>query len=170
MFLELIGTFIAGIAAAGVVLVINLATGGKLAKWAMPVVAGGAMIGVTVTNEYSWGARTAEGLPEGVVVIDDIQTSSWYKPWTFLWPQTVRLTALDTQAVQSRDDVPDVKLVDLYLFARWQPPAKVPQLLNCAEAKRADVTDAALADPTQAAWGAADPAMLAEICGGASDA
>ena len=170
MFLELIGTFVAGIAAAGVVLLLNMLTGGRLPKWAMPVTAGVARIGVTVANEYSWGTRTADGLPEGVVVIDDIQTSSWYKPWTYVWPQTVRLTALDTQGVQSREDVPDVKLVDLYLFARWQPPARVPQLLHCADAKRADVTDAALENPAQAVWSTADPAMLEKICGGTSDA
>lgn len=170
MFLELIATFVAGIGAAGLVLLINLITGGRLPKWAMPVAAGAAMIGLAVTNEYTWGGRTADGLPDGVVVIDDIKTSKWYKPWTYVWPQTVRLTALDTLAVQSRADIPDVKLVDLYLLARWQPPAKIPQLLHCTEAKRANVTDAALANPSDAAWSSVDPMFLVEICEDLSDA
>jgi len=71
-------------------------------------------------------------LPDGVVIIEDVQQSVWYKPWSYVWPQTVRIMALDTLDVRTRDDLPDVKLVDLYLFARWQPPAKAPQLLNCA--------------------------------------
>lgn len=170
MFLELIATFVAGIGAAGLVLLINMMTKGRLPKWSMPVAAGAAMIALAVTNEYTWGSRTTEGLPEGVVVIDDIKVSKWYQPWTYVWPQTVRLTAVDTAAVQTRDDVPGVKLIDLYLFARWQAPAKVPQLLNCEEAKSANVTDAALADPTKATWGAADAEILASVCGGTSDA
>ena len=132
----------------------------------MPVAAGLAMIAVTIANEYSWGPRTAGGLPEGVVVIDDIQQSRWYQPWSYVWPQTVRLMALDTVAVQTRDDAPDVKLVDLYLFARWQPPAKAPQLINCAASQRADATAAALADPSAASWSDATPRLLAEICEG----
>lgn len=164
MFLELIATFAAGFAAAGIVLGLNVITGGRLPKWVMPVAAGAAMIGVTIANEYSWGSRTAGNLPEGVVVLEEINESVWYRPWSYVWPQTVRLMAIDTQSVQSRDDTPDVKLFDLYLFARWEPPAKVPQLLHCADATRANATATALADPSEAAWADADPRLLSEIC------
>ena len=71
MFLELIATFAAGAGAAGLVLVLNLMTGGRLPRWAMPVAAGLAMLGVAISNEASWGARTAQGLPEGLVVVDE---------------------------------------------------------------------------------------------------
>ena len=107
MFLELIATFAAGIGAAGLVLAINLTIGRRLPKWFMPLAAGAAMIGVAISNEYTWGGRTADGLPEGVVVIDDIQESRWYRPWSYVWPQTVRLTALDTAAVASLRGEPD---------------------------------------------------------------
>ena len=166
MFLELIATFAAGFGAAGVMLLLNMLTRGRLPRWAMPVAAGLAMIGVTIANEYSWGSRTADALPEGVVVIEDVTQSAWWRPWSYVWPQTVRLMALDTAAIQTRADQPDLKLVDLYLFARWQPPAKAQQLLNCTAALRADATVTALSDPSQATWADADPRMLQQVCEG----
>ncbi|MEM8537055.1 MAG: hypothetical protein AAGF56_04250 [Pseudomonadota bacterium] len=165
MFLELIATFAAGFGAAGLALAVNIITGGKLPKWVMPVAAGLAMIGVGIANEYSWGGRTADNLPEDVVVIEDVTQSNWYRPWSYVWPQTVRLMALDRATVQTRDDQPDVKLIDLYLFARWQPPAKVQQLVHCSDQRLAMATPGALADPKQALWSDANPRVLAEICG-----
>ena len=165
MFLELIATFAAGFAAAGVVLLLNMITRGRLAKWAMPVAAGAAMIAVGIANEYSWGARTKASLPEGVVVLEDIRESAWWRPWSYISAPTVRILALDTGAVQTREQFPDLRLVDFYLFARWQPPAKAPQLVDCASAVQADATAAALADPTTAFWADADPRLLTEFCG-----
>ncbi|MEL7115964.1 MAG: hypothetical protein AAGP08_10295, partial [Pseudomonadota bacterium] len=72
MFIELIATFVAGLGAAGLVLVINMLTKGRLPKWVMPVAAGAAMIGVAISNEYTWGARTADGLPDGLVVVEEV--------------------------------------------------------------------------------------------------
>ncbi|MEM6595329.1 MAG: hypothetical protein AAF672_11095 [Pseudomonadota bacterium] len=164
MFLELIATFAAGFGAAGLALLVNMTTGGRLPKWAMPVAAGIAMIGVTIANEYSWGTRTVDGLPDGLVVVEDIEQRAWYRPWSYVWPQTVRLMVIDTVAVQSRDDVPEIKLADLYLFARWQPPAKVLQLVHCGDAAWATATPKALEDPARAAWSDADPLVVSEIC------
>jgi hypothetical protein len=58
MFLELIAAFAAAFVAAGIVLAVNMATGGRLPRWAMPVAAGAAMLGYAVWSEYSWFART----------------------------------------------------------------------------------------------------------------
>ena len=106
MFLELIATFAAGAGAAGLVMILNMVTGGRLPRWAMPVAAGLAMIGVAISNEASWGQRTADGLPEGVVVVEEVREQIWYRPWTYLAPQTVRLVALDTKSVQTNEAAP----------------------------------------------------------------
>ncbi|CUH75693.1 hypothetical protein TRM7557_00514 [Tritonibacter multivorans] len=166
MFLELIATFAAGIGGAGLMMLLNLMTGGRLPRWAMPVAAGAAMIAVAIASEYSWGNRTKDGLPEGVVVVEEITRSQWYRPWTYVAPQVVRLVALDTASAKENPEVPGVQLMDLYLFARWQPPAKVPQLLRCADTSRADATGTALSDPSQARWQAASPALIAAACQG----
>ncbi len=152
MFLELIATFAAGLGAAGLCLLINLATGGRLPRWAMPVAAGAAMIGVTISSEMTWASRTVDGLPESIAVAETVSESAWYRPWTYVWPQATRLMAVDTATVRKNDAAPDTRLIELYLFARWQPTQQVPQLIDCATSARADVTDAALADPAAASW------------------
>lgn len=152
MFLELIAAFVAGLGAAGVVLLINRATGNRLPLWAMPVAAGAAMIGMAVALEMTWAGRTVEGLPDGVTVAESVSESDWYRPWTYLWPQATRLMAVDTASVRTNDAAPGTRLVDVYLLARWQPTRRLPQLIDCTTGARADVTDAALADPAAASW------------------
>lgn len=152
MFFELIATFVAGFAAAGVVLAVNVVTRGLLPRWMTPVAAGLAMLGMAIYNEATWGPRTVAGLPDGVEVIDRTTQSAWWRPWTYVAPQTVRLIALDTRSVRENDNAPGVKLVDLYLFARWQPTAQVAQMVRCTDPARADPTDAALTDPDAANW------------------
>ena len=169
MFLELIATFAAGAGAAGLVLILNMLTRGRLPRWAMPVAAGLAMLGVAIANEASWGSRTAEGLPEGVVVVDEIRETAWYRPWSYLAPPAVRLVALDTQSVQTNPGAPEIVLADLYLFARWRPSARVPQLLDCTEATRANVTDATLADTESAVWRPANALLIEQACKEISD-
>lgn len=164
MFLELIATFAAGFGAAGLVLALNIITKGRLPKWAMPVAAGAAMIGVGISNEYGWGARTVQGLPDGVIVVETVSESNWYRPWSYVAPLTVSLSALDTTSIKTNPDAPGVLLADMYFFARWQPPAQVPQLLDCAQGKRADVTPAALQDAQSALWRDAAPTLIDTAC------
>ena len=166
MFLELIATFIAGFAAAGVAMALRMVLRGRLPSWMTPVAAGAAMIAFTIWSEYTWADRTAGTLPDGVVVVERVAQSIAYKPWTYLAPQTTRLIAVDQANAQTNEAHPDTRLVDLYLFARWQPPAQVAQLIDCATPARADVTDAALSDPAAAQWlpMAADDAMIRTVC------
>ncbi|MDE0520974.1 MAG: hypothetical protein OXH79_03355 [Boseongicola sp.] len=152
MFVELIATFVAGLGAAGVVLLINLATRDLLPRWAMPAAAGAGMIGLAVALEMTWASRTIEGLPQGVAVADTVSESAWYRPWTYLWPQTTRIMAIDTDTVRKNEAAPDTRLIEVYLLARWQPTQRVPQLIDCATGARADVTDITLADPAAANW------------------
>lgn len=164
MFFELIATFAAGIAAAGVALIAGHLSGGRLPRWITPVMAGVAMLGYAIWSEYSWAARTTQGLPEGVEVLVTVEETRVWKPWTYVVPQTTRIMALDRESVQTNAQAPGILLADLYFFARWTPPAKRPQLVDCESGARADVGDAALSDPSGAAWrnvGADDPLMEA---------
>src|SRR6056297_2307211 len=152
MFFELIATFAAGAVAAGLALIAGHLSGGRLPKWTTPVMAGIAMLGYAIWSEYSWAGRTTDGLPEGVEVLVTVEESRVWKPWTYVVPQTTRIMALDRSGVQTNSDAPGILLADLYFFERWAAPAKRSQLVNCADAVRADVTGAALADPSEAAW------------------
>ncbi len=141
MFLELIGTIFAGFAFAGIVLVLNKLTGGRLPRWATPVAAGLGMIGMTIASEYSWYDRTRETLPESVSIIQEVESRAIYRPWTYAVPFVDRFAAIDTDSVRKNEQVPDERLVELYFFGRWAPVSKVPVVVNCAENLRANLAD-----------------------------
>lgn len=170
MFVELIATVFAGIACAGIALVLNLVSGRRLPKWVMPVAAGLGMIGMTISNEYTWFGRTAERLPEGVTIAMTVDEHSWLRPWTKLWPYTKRFVAVDTATARKNDNLPDQRLVDLYFFGRWSPVNQAPMLFDCADARSALLIDGArfAADGTvaDADWQVmpADDPVLKLVC------
>ena len=152
MFFELVATVAAGLGAAGLALLLNHITGGRLPRWAMPVAAGLSMIGYAIWSEYTWAERTLARLPGGMAVVQSVEDQAIYKPWTYLVPQVTRLAVLDTQSIQTNNEMPDVRLVDLYLLGRWRAPNKIPQMIDCKSNARADVTEQALTDPGTADW------------------
>ncbi|WP_298848724.1 hypothetical protein [uncultured Ruegeria sp.] len=143
MFLELIGTVFAGFAFAGIVLVLNKLTGGRLPKWTTPVAAGLGMIIVTISSEYSWYDRMRDKLPEEMAIVQEIESRAFYRPWTYAAPFVDRFAAIDTVSVRTNERVPDQRLVDLYFFGRWAPVSKLPVAVNCAENRRANLADGA---------------------------
>ncbi len=166
MFFELMATFAAGLSAAGLMLILSQLFRGRLPRWLIPVAAGAAMLGYAIWSEYSWADRTVGSFPDGFEVISRVEETYAWKPWTYIVPQTTRLMALDTATARANDAVPGVRLVDLYLHARWQPTARVQQLVNCDTGSRADVTEASLEDPAQATWHEIEPgsALLDVAC------
>ncbi len=143
MFLELIGTIFAGFAFAGVVMVVNKLTGGRLPKWAAPVAAGAGMIGMTITSEYSWYDRTRDQLPDSLTIVQEVESRAFYRPWTYAVTFVDRFAAIDAASVRTNASLPDERLVDLYFFGRWAPVSKMPVAVNCAENSRANLADGA---------------------------
>ncbi len=170
MFLELIGTVFAGLATAGVVMLLIWFTGGRLPRWTAPVAAGLAMIAMTITSEYGWYGRTKEGLPEGVVVIETVENRSFYRPWTMVSPYVDRFAALDEASLRQNPDVPGQTMADLYFFGRWAPVSKMSILVDCNGLRRASLTDGATYDArgavTDADWVSvtADDTVLVAVC------
>lgn len=146
MFLELIATIVAGIACAGVALLINIATGRRLPRWIMPVAAGCGMIAVTISNEYTWFDRTAGRLPDDLTIAMKVEEQSWLRPWTQVKPYTKRFVAIDRTSQQTHAARPDERLVDLYFFGRWSPVNKAPVLFDCAGYRSAVLIDGAVFD------------------------
>ncbi|MEL6586285.1 MAG: hypothetical protein AAFY65_15515 [Pseudomonadota bacterium] len=143
MFFELIATFVAGIAGAGVVLALNRALGGRLPRWLTPVAAGAAMIALTISNEYTWFGRTTATLPDGLDVATTVEEQSFLRPWTKVWPYTKRFVAVDTGTARTHPDQPGQRLVDLYFFGRWSPVNQAPVLFDCPGARSALLIDGA---------------------------
>lgn len=143
MFIELIATIFAGIACAGVAMLLNILTGRRLPKWILPVAAGAGMIGTTVSNEYTWFSRTAETLPDGLEIAMTVDEQSWFRPWTQVRPYTKRFVAVDTATARTNENLPAQRLVDLYFFGRWSPVNQAPMLFDCEAARSAMLIDGA---------------------------
>jgi hypothetical protein len=143
MFIELLATIFAGIAAAGLMMIVNIATGRHLPRWLTPVAAGIGMIAATISNEYTWYDRTASALPEGVEVALTVEEQSWIRPWTQAWPYTERFVAVDTGTARRNQNLPGQALADIYFFGRWAPVNKAPMLFDCTANRSALLIDGA---------------------------
>ncbi|MGX9357085.1 hypothetical protein ACS3SW_18525 [Roseobacteraceae bacterium S113] len=169
MFWELLATLFAGFAGAGVALALNLITGGRLPKATMPVLAAGAMLLATITSEMTWFERSQAQLPESVVVIRTNETTAFYRPWTYLRPMINRFAAADIGGAQTNPDVPQQRIVDIYLLERWQAARAVQLGVDCQtsaqvlmEAARFGESGAIEADVWES-LGADDP-LIAALC------
>jgi len=139
MLLEFIAAIAVGLGAAGLALSLRLVSGKKLPIWLAPASAGVGMIAFMVYMEYSWMDRTIERLPEGVVVVNASEESSWYRPWTFLKPLTLRLVAVDTRRNRHNEAQPDRVMTTVVLLGRWMPAREIPVVYDCANDRRADL-------------------------------
>jgi hypothetical protein len=170
MFIELIATVFAGIACAGVAMLLNRVTGRRLPKWLTPVAAGLGMLAMTVSNEYTWFDRTAAELPEGIEIAMTVENQSWFRPWTQAYPYVERFVAVDTGTARTNAAVPDQRLANLYFFGRWSPIDQAPVLFDCAEARSAVLIDGAAfgvdGTITDAQWEAMpeDDPILTLVC------
>ena len=143
MFIELIATIFAGIACAGVMLLLTRTVGRRLPKWLVPVAAGAGMLVMIISNEYTWFSRTVEQLPDGIDVAMTVEEQSWLRPWTQVWPYTKRFVAVDTGTARTNKNLPDQRIADLYFFGRWSPVNQTPMLFDCAVAQSALLIDGA---------------------------
>lgn len=133
MFWELIATVFAGLGAAGIALAGRHLTAKRLPSWAVPVCAGLGMLGFQVYSEYSWFQHQSGLLPEGIVVVKRVQETTYWRPWSYVFPQTVRFMAVDGGKAAVNRENPDLVLADIYVFERRLPARRVPQVFHCAQ-------------------------------------
>lgn len=166
MFLELIAVIVAGVAGGGLAHVAGRLSGGRLPRWSVPIAAGATMLGASIASEYSWYARTAAALPQGVEVAQTVEASAPWRPWTYVAPLTDRFVAVDTGHLRANQSQEGLYLADLYFFGRWKPVTSVEVMVDCPGARRADPG----LDPTGGVvWrtlGPSDP-LIAAVCAGA---
>jgi len=172
MFFELIATIFAGFAGAGLAHLLIRLTGRRLPKWLIPIAAGAAMIGTTISNEYTWFNRTVAGLPPGLEVALKVEESAAYRPWAYLFPFVTRFLAVDMTTMRTNAALPDQRMVDVYAFGRWRAPQRRLVMVDCASGARADVAPGSSVSVGGGieglSWrntGAADP-IVSTSCGG----
>ena len=141
MIYEFIATIAAAFGMAGLALIIthlSKLAGFRAPKWLIPLFAAFGIFAFQVHQEYHWYEQKVAKLPEGVVEVKKIEDSAWFRPWTYIKPQTVRFMAADVGQAKSYIANPQIKLVNLYLFGRRMSAQRVPQVIDCAKGARAD--------------------------------
>lgn len=169
MFWALVTTLVAGIAAAGGVMVIRMTLRGRveLPGWLTPIAAGAAMIAATIALEYSWYDTTRAALPEGMEITVTRENQAWFRPWTWVAPFTEGFIAVDTFSAQTNPNLPDARLVTLYVYGRNMPVGQIPVVFDCKAARRADIVDGTPL-PAPEDWlevAPDDPTLLAACAG-----
>lgn len=138
MLLEFIAALASGFAAFGVLLMINAFTGRRLPRWVMPAGAGLGMLAFTIWSEYSWPERAI--LPgAGYQEASRNSVATWYRPWTYVWPQSNRLIAIDHRFTRTHPEAPDLVLTRVALLARWMPEYGYLVVFDCATGRQADL-------------------------------
>jgi len=170
MFLELVAVIVAGFAAAGLMMTLNFIVARRLPRALIPIAAGLAMIGMAVWSEYNWFERNRANLPDGFEIVVTNESRAAWRPWTYLYPFTDRFIAVQPDAAMTNPAAPGQVLVELFVFGRWAPIARVPVLVDCAGSRRADVIDGIEFSDSGTVEGAdwvelaADDPLLAVLC------
>ena len=176
MFMTLVATFLAGIAAAGFVTLLNhflgKTTGRSLPKWFTPVAAGAAMILATISSEYGWYSTTTENMPQEFVVVKTVESKAFYRPWTYVKPFIDSFVAVDTAKVRTHESHPGLRIADVYSYGRWAPITKDYVLADCPNGRGARLPGTVSLEGegsfVEAPWVSIpdDDPVLTQICGG----
>jgi hypothetical protein len=141
MLFNLLGTFVAGIGAAGIaILFYKYILRMPRPKAAIPVAAGGMMILFQVFLDYGWFSRATADFEDDLVVVSTFEGKSLLQPLSYVIPRTDRFIALEVATLKEHDSLPGVKLGTLHIIARDAPNGQRDQLFDCVNNKRADVT------------------------------
>lgn len=131
MVLELIAALSAGFALFGVTMMVNAISGRWMARWAGPVAFGLGMLGYTIWAEYTWADRTT-GADSPYAVAERTQERIWYRPWTWVVPQTTRILVLDQRFTRIHEAQPDLVMTRVVRLARYVPDSGFLAVFDCA--------------------------------------
>lgn len=151
MIWELIATLVAGVGAAGIILLLRKFTGNLIAKWAIPSFAALAMLSFQVYSEYTWFSHQQNLLPAGVVVLHQQQKTAFWRPWSYLYPQTLGFVAADIANAETNQFNSNVQRVNLYFIQRHTAVQTSSQVVHCGYNAKAKNSESVIIPKTGAA-------------------
>lgn len=134
MIWHLVAAIFAGLAAAGIGLLLRTLSRKRLPKWIVPVCGGLGMLGYQVQVEYSWFEHKQAQLPETATVISSDTSSAVWRPWTFAFPMTTKFSVIDSDNVRATtSEGAVIAEFILYQFERHHIDIVTtqPYVLNC---------------------------------------
>ncbi len=133
----LIGTIVSGIAVAAIFHLVLRFLGVTVPRWLLPTVAGATMLVMHVGFETTWFERLRAQLSDRIEVVETFTREAWWQPWSYVLPQIVRFTAIDTASAVV---VGEARVqVEVWLVDRFQGSVSVVQVYDCATPRRADL-------------------------------
>lgn len=141
MIWQLIATIVAGFGAAGIALLMIKLSGNRLPRYLTPLFAGAGMLSFLIYSEYQWFSHQQSLLPDHVKVVQTVEETTWWRPWSYFLPQTTRFMAADFSSISRNSENPAVLMIDIYLFAERSPAVAVKQLVHCGWQKRKDYNE-----------------------------
>lgn len=169
MFWHLIAAAVAGVAGAGIGLLLRSLTRKRLPKWIIPVFAGLGMLAYTIHYEYTWFETTQLRLPEGSVVVSSEEGEMLWRPWTMAFPMPLAYVVLDGASAQIQDtDRGRIGRFVLYRFERHHLMSTVkssPHQMLCTENVMFRLNEAGQAKIETATELAEDSPLYQAICG-----
>ena len=104
------------------------------------------MVLMVIYLEYSWAGRFEAGLPEDVTVVSRNEHRVWYRPWTYVVPLTTRIIAVDNRIRQTNENNPDYIVTGVILKERWALTFGFQSVFDCANGRRADLSEGTTLD------------------------
>ncbi|WP_083024298.1 hypothetical protein [Vreelandella lionensis] len=134
MIWHLIAAVFAGLAAAGIGLILRTLSGKRLPKWIVPVCGGLGMLGYQIQVEYTWFEHKQAQLPDSATVISTESSTAVWRPWTFAIPMTTKFSVVDSENIRTTEQ-DGARLAEfiLYQIERHHTDILItqPYLLNC---------------------------------------
>ncbi|MDM7933073.1 hypothetical protein [Tabrizicola sp.] len=110
-------------------------------QWSVPFSAAVGLVVATLVLEYTWYGRVVDELPPGIEVVEVEEEAMPLRPWTYLKPIKMRFWALDQGRTLAHPQIPDLRVVTLYKFARWRPVESRLMAVDCAAGRRVPLTE-----------------------------
>jgi hypothetical protein len=140
MVLELIAALSAGFALFGVTMLAAALLRRKPAKWAAPAAFAAGMLAYTIWADYAWTDTRLP--PDGpYVVVDRAQSSSWYRPWSWVAPLTDHVLVLDRRFTRVNADEPDLVISRIVRLARYVPESGFLAVFDCVGTRMAPLVE-----------------------------
>ena len=103
-------------------------------------------------------------------MVKTVQEQAAWRPWSYLYPQTMRFIAADVNNAAQNQLNNQIMLVDLYFFQRRATARRVPVVLHCQQHARTEFSQEMVIPPADAPlsniWQklSADDPLLTAVC------
>lgn len=167
MIWHLLAAFSAGLAAAGIALILRKLSLGKIPKWFVPAFAGAGMLAYQINMDYGWYDHKLQKLPSESIVVSSEAPGKIWRPWTYTFPMISAFTVLDSKSVDTRM-IGDQRIAEfvLYRFEKHYTDRVASNhfVLNCSSRELVPVGEKGALDIDKKQLLLVSDSLLSKVC------